>query len=370
MMMRTFFALEHVDVGFNPMNILHARLILPRRYYRTPQQHQILIERVLHFIRALPGVSAASVSFDIPPYGGGTTEVVVPEKIALAPPEAMFSLCSADYFKTLELPLIRGRLFSDADLSSARLVAVINRALARAFFGSGDPIGRRIKFTLLDRWPAPHDAYFEIIGVVRNARNTGPRNEPVPEAFIPYTIVPSAPYNVLVRTSVGAPLLPSVQQAVWKADPNVTLTGSESIGTLLQNSAYAQPRFALLTLGAFAGIGLVLVVIGIFSVIAYSVSLRTREIGIRMALGADRGNVLKLVVRQGFKLTLLGVGIGIAGALALTRFLSSLLYGVKPADPVTFIAVALLLATVALVASYIPARRAASVDPMVALRYE
>jgi putative ABC transport system permease protein len=373
LMLRTFLALESVDLGFNPKEILQAGLVFGHGREITPTREQRLLQQILEKVEALPGVSAASIVAAVPPNMGPYDGIEVLGQTFPRPRYAMFNLVSAGYFKTVGLPLIRGRLLTPSDVESVRRVAVINQTLARDFFGKRDPIGQEIKFTLFDRWEdAPHNAFFRIIGIVKDIKNDGARKPIAPEAFLPYPLTAAGERSILVRRSLGKPssIMPSLRRAVWSAAPGVALTDVGSVKTSLEDNDYSQPRFALFTLGIFGGLGLVLVVVGVFCVMSYSLSLRTHEFGIRMALGAEKRDVLKMVIGQGLKLALIGVAIGIVGALALTRFLASLLYGVKPTDPLTFIAVSIILIAVGLAACYFPARRASKVDPMVALRYE
>jgi putative ABC transport system permease protein len=373
LMMRTFFALERVDLGFKPQDILHAQVELLRRSDHTAQRQKMVLQEILDRVRALPGVTAASVNVSIPPNMGGPNDnMIVLGQTFSKPRDAMFNLASTDYFKTLGLPLIRGRLLSESDIDSARLVAVINQTLARDFFGKDDPIGQKIKFVMLDRVAdAPHNAFFEIIGVVGDAKNDGLRSTVLPEAFLPYSITVVGPRILLVRIPMGGlSLLPSVQRAVSSVAPDVALTNTGSIKTLLNSSAYAQPRFGLLTLAIFAGLGLVLVAIGVFSVMSYSISLRKHEIGIRMALGASRSTVLQTALLEGLRLIVVGIVLGEGASFALRRLIASQLWGVSPADPLTLGSVAVVIVTTGLLACLFPARRATKVDPMVALRYE
>jgi putative ABC transport system permease protein len=373
LMLRTFLALESVDLGFNPEEVLQAQFIFGHGRENTPAREQRLLQTILEKVESLPGVSAASVAEAYPPYGGPYDEMEVLGQPFPRPRYAAFNLVSAGYFKTVGVPLIRGRLLTPSDVESVRRVAVINQTLARDFFGGSDPIGQEIKFTLFDRWQdAPHNTYFKIIGMVKDIRNDGLRKPIVPQAYLPYPLTIAGDRRILLRSNLGTPssILPSLRRAIGAVAPGVALTDVGSVKTSLEDYAYAQPRFGLFTLAIFGVLGLMLVIVGVFCVMSYSLTLRTHEIGIRMALGAEESDVLRMVIGQGLRLALIGVAIGICGALALTRFLASLLYGVKPTDPLTFITVSLILIAVALLACYIPARRAAKVDPMEALRYE
>ncbi len=267
---------------------------------------------------------------------------------------------------------MRGRLLSESDINSARHVAVINQAFARTYFGSENPLGQKIKFNVFDLLPdTPRDAYFEVIGMVPDFRNRGLLSPPEPEAFIPHSITGLGHRIILARTAVDPKsLLADVQREIWAVDSNAAVVQSGSIQDLLAAEAYTRPQFGLITVGAFAGIGLALVLIGIFSVMAYTVALQTHEIGVRIALGAQHGNVLKMVLWKGLRLVSAGILIGVLASLSLTRFLEGQLSGVSATDPLTFFAVVTLFLAVGLLASLLPARRAAGIDPLVALRYE
>jgi len=267
---------------------------------------------------------------------------------------------------------VRGAELSASDVDSARRIAVINRKLAHDFFGDEDPIGRTIQFDVLNRVPdAPHDAAFQIVGIVGDALNGGLDKPVSPEAFIPYTITGIASRTILVRTAV-APLsmLPGVRQQISSVDRGIALTDTGSFEDNLHKNSIAAPEFGLVLLSVFAGIGLVLSAIGVFSVMSYSVSLETHDIGIRMALGAQPRGVLNMVLLKGMRPILAGVVVGLAASFGLTRLMASQIYGVSATDPWTFISVVLVLAIVGLAACLLPARRATQVDPLIALRYE
>jgi putative ABC transport system permease protein len=268
--------------------------------------------------------------------------------------------------------LVRGRLMTESEVDSARRVIVVNETLASKFFGKDDPIGRSIKFDAFDRLPeSPRDAYFEIVGIVADARNSGVEERPWPEAFVPYTVTGALGRALLVRTAVEPnSILPDIKREVRAVDPNVALTLASTVDRMLEQNAYAQPRFAAFVLASFAGTGLLLSAIGIFSVMAYSVSLQTHEIGVRMALGAQRSAVQRMVLRRAAAMIASGIVIGELASLGLTQMLRNQLWGVSPHDPVTLAGVVGVLAVAGLVACVGPARRATRVDPMVALRYE
>lgn len=371
LMMRTFFGLTHVELGFAPEQVLTARVFLPTSAYKQPDQKKHFYEQLLERMRSVPGVSSVSESIVLPPYSG-ESELTIPGKTHAEKWNSQIDLVSDGYFQTLSLRLLHGRLMTTDDVVSQRGFVVINQLFAKKFFANENPIGQQVKFNILDDVPdAPHDSYFEIIGVVSNARNRGLQNDPGPEGYLPITITGDGERFLLIKPALGSAVLwPAIRHAVWELDSNVALTDVGSLEGSLQRDSFAFPQFELTTMAAFAGIGLLLVVIGVFSVMAYTVSLRTHEIGVRMALGAARGDVLRIVLRKGFALIATGVVLGILASFALTRYLANQVWGISVHDPWTYAAVTACVALVGLASCLAPARRAAKVDPMVALRYE
>jgi putative ABC transport system permease protein len=372
LMMRSLFALQHVDLGLTADHILVARTPLPKGRYETAEQKRVFFRQVLQKISALPGVVAVTETSTLPPYGGIGSEVTVPGKTHAETWNSIFQLCSEGYFPTLGIRLVRGRLLSEADVESARHVIVANQTLVRNFFGKEDPIGKSIKFNLLDTLPeSPKDAYFEIIGVVADVKNRGIQESPQPESFMPYSVSGAGERGVLVRTAVEPlSMLKNVRNEIWSVDRGVALTFTGTLEGYLEQFSYSQPRFGLILFGVFAGIGLVLVAIGVFSVMAYSVSLQTHEIGIRMALGAQQSSVLKMILGKGLLIIAIGIAVGELASFGLTRLIKSQIWGVSSHDPMTFAAVLAVLVVVGISACLVPARRATQVDPLVALRYE
>ncbi len=372
LMMRTFFALGQVDLGFNPKNVLVARVVFSNGNYTTPVQKQVFFREILPRISTIPGVIAVSESVRPPADGGITTQVNIPGSAHSDTWTSEMELVSEGYFQTIGLPLLRGNLLSATDVDSGRRVAVINRKLAHDFFGDEDPIGRTIKFNVLDTLAdAPHDASFEIVGIVGDARNLSLQQPPSPEVFIPYTITGLASRTILVRTAVD-PLseLANVRQEVANVDHSVALSDTGSLESILHRDFMAAPEFGLALLAVFAAIGLILSAIGVFSVMSYSVSLQTHDIGIRMALGAQPRVVMNMVLLKGLQPILAGVVVGLVSSFGLTRLMASQIYGVSTTDPWTFAAVILTLTVVGMLACLLPARRATRVDPLVALRHE
>jgi putative ABC transport system permease protein len=372
LMMRTLYALTHLDLGFNPMNVLAMNVEFPNGTYSTVPEKKSFFEQSLSRIQSLPGVVSAAETITLPPYNSARSDITVPGKTHAEAWNTDFDVCSEGYFQTLGLHLLRGKLLSASDVDSGRFVAVVNQTFARLYLAGKDPLGQKFKIDAMDQIPqTPHDAYFEVIGVVGDIHNDGLENAPLPQAYIPYTITAYENRALLIRTAVDPLLLvKNIQEQVWAVDHNVALTDAQTLTHYLQDYTYSQPEFGLESLGAFAGIGLLLAAIGIFSVMAYTVSLQTHEIGIRLALGAQRGDILKMVLRKGMALVTAGILIGLAMSPAVTRMLASQLWGVSANDPLTFGAVVVLVVAVGAAACFLPARRATRVDPLIALRYE
>jgi predicted permease len=374
LMMRTVLALQHVDLGFNPRNILVVRPAFPPGRYDTAVKKRVFFEQVMQRIAALPGVIAVTETSTPPAYAysGIGSEVTIPGTTHADSWTTIFRLCGTDYFRTLGIPLIRGRALSEADVDSASHVVVINQTFASKYFKDEDPIGKQIKFDQLDQIAdAPHNAYFQVIGITGDIKNQGLRDAPMPEACLPYTITGGYFRRILVRTAVDPlSLLPNVRQEISAVDSSVALAQTDTIESYLTQWTYAEPDFAVTTLGIFAVIGLALVIIGVLGVMAYSVSLQTQEIGVRIALGAQQSDILKMVLLKGLRLIAAGVVIGVLASYVATRLIASQIWGVSPTDPLTFAAVVTTIILVGLAACLIPARRATRVDPMVALRYE
>ena len=373
LLMRSFVLLQSQDLGLNPDNILVARLPLPRGAYDAAAAKHQFYRSLLQRLQSLPGVVAATETTTLPPFGGIGSEIDVPGKTHTEKWRSLVQLVSEGYFPTVGLRLLRGRLLTEAEVNDGRKVAVVNQTLVNRFFGPEDPLGRLIRFKTLEepRSGAVAGAVFEIVGVISDAKNRGIQEAPMPEAFVPYTITGAFERGVLLRTR-GAPeaLVNSVRREIWSLDRNIAVTSTGTLVGYLQRFSYAEPRFSLTLLGVFAGVGLLLVAVGVYSVIAYTVSRQTHEIGIRMALGAARGDVLRMVARMGLRLVAAGVAIGLLATFSVTRVLANQLWGISPHDPFTLALVVSVMAIVGLAASYFPARRATRVDPMIALRYE
>jgi predicted permease len=373
LMMRSFIKLQQMDLGFNPGNILYAGLPFPKGQYTTAAEKQRFYEQMFSRLRALPGVVAATVTTTLPPFGGIGSEIDIVGKTHPEKWRAIISLCSEGYFPTLQLRTILGRALSETEVNNARKVAVVNQTFVSKFLGNENPIGRKVKINMLESMPdSPvKDPVFEIIGVISDAKNQGIQDASAPEIFAPYTITGAFERSLLVRTSTPPlSLLNDVRREIRAVDRNVALALTVSLEDLLLQYSYAAPRFGLVLMVVFASVGLALVALGVFSVIAYTVARQTHEIGIRMALGAGHADVVWMVLRRGLQLVGLGMGVGLLASFAVTRVIANQLWEVSPRDPLTLGAAVIVVALAGLAACYFPARRATRVDPLVALRVE
>ncbi|HVH86058.1 MAG TPA: ADOP family duplicated permease, partial [Terriglobales bacterium] len=372
LLMRTFVAMQEVDLGLRPDHLLVAWLAFPRGQYTSVAARQQFFRSWLDRVSALPGVVSATETSTLPPYGGIPTEIEISGKTHTEKWEAIFQLVSEGYFRTLGIRQLRGRMLSEVDVNDARKVAVINETLARKYFGQDDPIGRSLTLKrLAEATPPVTEPVFEILGVVADAKNHGIQDPPRPEVFIPYTTTASFGRGIIVRTARDPlAMIDTVRKQMWSVDHNVAVAMSGTLEEYLQRFTYAEPRFSLILLGVFAAIGLALVALGVYSLIAYTVSRQTREIGIRMSLGATRGHVHRMVLRMGLELIAVGAAAGLLLSFGATRVLAHQLWSISPHDPATLAGVIAVMLLAGLTASYFPARRATRVDPIVALRYE
>jgi predicted permease len=372
LLIRSFEKLTRVDLGFEPSNVLTYNLTFPSAKFpdRTllPPEYRSLMERA----RSLPGVRSAAISAGLPMGGADylsyTIEGIGPRDTRPdSPPEDVQPFgVSPDYFAALKIPLRRGRLFTSADAEKAPRVALVNEEMARFAFGGTDPVGHRITFGN----PSDTAGWMTIVGVVGNVAQEGVTAKPYQQLYRPIEQAPSRSVYVALRTDRDpVALAASARAAVRDVDRDLVVNEVQPLDARVAQSI-ARPRFSVWLLTGFSALALILAAVGIYGVMAYTVAQRTRELGVRMALGADPGNVKRLVVRQGMRPALLGVGVGLLAALAASRLIASLLYGVSVVDPVTFVLVPLFLSGVALLATYLPARRATRVPPTVALQAE
>ena len=373
LLIKSFGRLQAVDPGFQPDQTLSFELSLPRTTYEQDAQVAAFYDRLLDRVRSLPGVRSAGAVMGLPLSGMRfNISFRVQGRPDAAPgqePAMEVRVATADYFRTLGIPLLRGRFFADSDAADAPQVAILSEAAARKYFPNEDPIGKQIVMGWRRRTDDKR-AGGEVIGVVGDVKELGLDEEYPAEIYLPARQWPVGRMAVVARTAVPPlTLAEEMTQAVHELDANLPVANIRTVDDIVAESI-AQPRFYMTLLAVFAAVALVLAAIGIFGVMSYTVSQRTREIGIRMALGAEGGSVVSMVVRQAMLLAIVGLALGLVAAAALSRTMTTLLFELSPTDPATFATVASVLALVAFFASYLPARRAASVDPIEALRAE
>jgi len=371
LLIRSFVRLQSVDPGFRTEGALSFTLSLPEAAYRGEPARAAFYDRLQERLTALPGVREAAAVSELPMGGSArflTFEVEGAEPVQPGrEPVSQILRATPGYFRAMGIPVERGRAISPEDRAGAPRVMLMNREAARRFFPGQDPVGRRIRLALGDDTTT---VSWEVVGVVGDVRQFGVGEDPEPAMYFPQAQAPEGSMGVVLRTAV-APLsvAGAVRREVKALDPDLPVNDLQPLEQLTAESV-SQPRFYMLLLSIFAGVALALAAIGIFGVISYGVAQRTREIGVRVALGADPASVLRIVVGGALGLAGLGVGIGVLGALAGTRVLSGLLFGVTTTDPATYAGVAALLMGVAALASWLPARAATRVDPAIALRAE
>jgi putative ABC transport system permease protein len=371
LLLQTFRRLQQVDLGFDTHNILTATVELPDARYPKPEQAAAFYQTLLDRVKAMPGVEA--VSAVVPqPLSGDMMMISFDIEGRNIPkgerPVSHFRSISLDYFSVMKIPLLAGRAFTERDDAHSPGVVIVNETFAKRHFPNENPIGKHVKPGIaLEGEPV----WREIVGVAKDVKHRQSLvRDYEPEYYLPHAQLPINSMNLVVRTTNDPrSLARSIQREVQALDRDIPVYRIKTLDQYL-GLAVAQPKFNALLLSLFAGLALLLTAIGLYGVMAYSVVQRAQEIGIRIALGAQTGDVLKMVLRHGLKLTALGLSVGLAAAYALTRYMRSLLFGVKPADPLTFAAISLLLIAVALLACWVPARRATEVDPLEALRTE
>lgn len=372
LLMRSFVALRDVKLGLQPDHVLAARLPLPADRYKTAAQVTGFYRPLLQRLKALPGILEATETSTLPPYGGIPSDIEIPGKTHDEKWNAMFQLVSEGYFPVLKIQFVDGRPFTEAEVNGARKLAIVNQTFVRKYVGNENPIGKQIRIAQLEQFGDPvKEPIFEIIGLVADVKNRGLQEPIEPEIWIPYTVTGSAFRGILVRTEKEPlTMMNAVQQEIWATDRNVAVTLTGTLEGYISQFSFAGPRFGFFLMMIFGAIGLVLVTIGVYSVLAYTTTRRTQEIGIRMALGAEGSDVLGMVIRMGLRLVGIGVGLGLIASVALGRVIATQLWGISAYDPWTLVSVPLVLLLTGLVACWLPARRAARVDPLVALRYE
>ncbi len=371
LLIRTFNRLLRVDPGFNAEHALTFELSLPSVKYPDYDHIVQLYGRALEKLKAVPGVEAAGIGETVPLGGNGEgSGLRIPDRPVTninGAPFAAYTIASPGYFAAVGTPLLRGRVFVETDTATSTPVTVISRAMAEKYWSGQDAIGKQVGLGST-RFPL-----MTIVGIVADVKHVSLREESGPELYVPYTqkVYPSMLMMQVALRTKGDPtsVLNGVREAIRAVDPDLPVAKVTTLRAITSNSL-AQPRFTMLLLGLFGALALALAAVGMYGVISYSVTQRTQEIGIRMALGARRGSVFGMVLGQGARLAAIGIAIGVAAALGVTRLMSRFLFGVQATDPLTFAGVALLLIVVALLACYVPAHRATRVDPMIALRYE
>jgi putative ABC transport system permease protein len=367
LLIRSFDKLLRVNVGFKPEQLLSLEYRLPRNKYKEVAAQWNFHRQVMDRIQEVPGVQSVALVRGLPFSGnGGTTAIILPDRDIPVPghePEVMFNSATPNYFETMGIPFIKGRLFGNQDRPDTPMVVIINQTMAQKFWPNQDPLGKQVK-------SAQDGTSLTVVGVVGDAKHYWLEEQPRPQMYGAYSQQPGYFATVVIRTTVEPMSLSEpVRQALWKVDSDQPMWKVRTVEFLV-NRSVADRKFLLLLMGVFAGLALVLTMIGLYGVISFLVTQRTQEIGIRMALGAQVRDILKMVLKQGMILVLTGVALGLAAAWLFTRLMSRMLYEVSATDPLTFAGIAALLIAVALLACYLPGRRATKVDPLTALRYE
>jgi putative ABC transport system permease protein len=371
LLINSFLHLRNLDPGFRVDHVLTANIEMSEVKYPDRERRIPFLDEVLRGVTALPGVQSAAIAGNLPLTYDGDSMYVGIEGIPDPPPDqqldVIYRVIGPGYFSTMGIPLVRGRDFSDRDTAETALTVVVSQKMAEHFWPGQDALGKRLKSGAT----TSDSPWREVIGVVKDVRQNDFVAAPKMQMYMSYRQLKFlAPNALVVRTSVDpASLATAVRNAVWAVDKDQPVSNLDTMENIVAR-AVARQRFSMLLLGVFASLALLLAAVGIYGVMSYSVAQRTREIGIRMALGAQRSDVLKMTVWSGLKLVFTGLAIGLAVAFALTRVMATLLFGITATDPTTFGSISLVLVGVALLASYIPALRATKVDPMVALRYQ
>jgi putative ABC transport system permease protein len=359
--------LNAIEPGYNPENLLMVQYFLPSDKYKEPSQVAAFYRQAGEQLKTIPGVQSVGGGSAGPQFGGYESIEFVADGHQVASsdtyPRARYYDVGPNYFRTMQIPILRGREFSDADNESTPKVAIINQTLATNLWPNESAVGKRVTIVRSNR-------ALEIVGVVGDVKRFGLDAQVEPEIYWPYLQQPRWATYFAIRTDMDSPdVIAAARSRIQSIDSDVLLSNASTMSELVKNSL-KRPRFNMLLFAVFAALALLLASIGIYGVISYSVTQRTHEIGVRMALGAQSSDIFRLVLRQGVALAIIGVAAGILASAALTRILESWLFGVSATDPVTIAAVSAFLVAVAVSACYVPARRAMKVDPMVALRYE
>jgi putative ABC transport system permease protein len=371
LMMRTFMAVQDVELGFRTDRLLTMRVPLPDQRYPDRERRIAFFQELLRRVSAVPGVQAAGLNTGVHPFGNLGAPVEVMGSAQQDTRAVVIHQINADYTKALGIALVEGRLFSESEVSGGRQLAIVNRSFVRGRLDGRDALGRVVRIPRLKQPPfgAPDDS-FQIVGVVKDTLNRGLTDEVMPEVYLPFTVTGRADRLVALAQADTAGITRAVMSQVYSIDKDQPVTDVRTIDLILQEGVYAGPRFNLALFAVFAALGLTLAVIGVYGVMSSSVAQQTHEIGVRMALGASPGSISGMVVKRGVWLLLIGIAVGLAGSFMTARLISRQIWNVSPFDPITFIAVSLILLIAGLQACLWPARRAARIDPIGALRQE
>ena len=374
LLMRSFFLERGVALGIQTDHVLLSRLNLPLKRYKGTESQARFVRELLSRVEGMPGVVSAAAALDSPPRGGMGTDFDVAGVTHSERWTGDMVPCTWQLFKTLRIQLLAGRLLTPIDESQKRHVVAINQAMASRYFGHQNPIGRQVEVSVLKESAGPVNPWFEIVGVVTDVKNRGLQEEAVPEAYLPYTVpgFGGPDYVSLFVRTVGnqAALSAALTGVILGLDREIIPSGTYTLDDFLEISEYARPRFRLILFSEFAAIGLLLVSVGIYGVMSYNVTQQRREIGIRLALGAEARDVRSMVLASGLRCVLLGIGTGALFSFMVARVLASQIWGVSWYDSLTLLSVAMVMTSVGLSASYLPSLRATRVDPAISLRYE
>ncbi|MFN7923640.1 MAG: ABC transporter permease [Bryobacteraceae bacterium] len=371
LMMRTLVAVQAVELGFRPDRVLSVRVPLNEKRYPDAARRTAFSRQLLERVRTLPGVVEAAVSTGVHPFGGWSMPVEIAGAAAADQRPVVVHQISANYPKAMGIALLQGRALAEDDVAGARRVALVNQAFVQRYLSGRDALGAGVRLPRLAEQPIREtNNTFEVVGVVRDTLNRGVMNEVLPELYFPYSIIGAADQLVLFTRGDPNALAPAVRKAVIAIDAEQPVTEAQTLAYALDTWVFGEVRFVLVLFGVFAVLGLALAAVGVYGVISHSVSQRTHEVGVRMALGATVADILRMVVSSGLRLVLIGAGLGIVGSIAAARVLKQLTWKASATDPVWLAGVATVMLGVGLAACYWPARRAARVDPAGALRAE
>ncbi|HEU4713055.1 MAG TPA: ABC transporter permease [Pyrinomonadaceae bacterium] len=374
LLIKSFWRLQRVDPGFRPEHVLSASLTLPFSKYSQPEQINAFFNQLSDGVANVPGVQSAAIAYDHPLQTNWIDSFEIEGRVTPVDSRGLsanFNPIGPDYFVTIGAPLVKGRQFTLQDDQDHPGVVIVNEAFVRHYFPNEEPLGRRLKLSPPARiWRNQRLTSSEIVGVVRDVKSAGLQADSEPTYYVPAAQAPLQDMTMVVRTTTEPEsIVPALRRAVWSIDPNQPISNVQTMEQVVSDNI-AHPRLNMVLMGLFGGLALVLAAVGIYGLLSYAVTQRTQEMGIRLALGAQVSDVMALVLKQGMVLALIGEAIGLAGAFALTRLIRGLLFGVTPTDATIFIAVVGVLTFIALLACYLPARRATKVDPLKALRYE